>query len=119
MLYFYPRDDTPGCTLEACGFRDSLSRFVAKGVRVLGVSADSPESHRRFKDKYGLDFPLLSDQGKSLIQAYGAWVKKQNYGREYMGIERSTFVIDRQGQIRSAWRGVRVPGHVQAVLDAV
>lgn len=119
VLYFYPRDDTPGCTLEACGFRDTLPRFGAKGVRVLGVSPDSEQSHQRFKTKYGLPFPLLSDPERTLAKAYAVWVKKQNYGREYMGILRSTFVVDRAGKIQSVWRGVRVPGHVETVLDAV
>ena len=119
VLYFYPKDDTPGCTLEACGFRDSLPRFNAKGVRVIGVSPDSPEAHTKFKKKYDLSFPLLSDPEKTLAQAYGVWVKKQNYGREYMGVERSTFVIDKHGTVEQVWRGVKVPGHVDAVLDSV
>ncbi len=116
VLYFYPKDDTPGCTKEACGFRDSLNRFATKGVRIIGVSPDSAQSHQRFTDKYGLNFTLLSDQDRTLAQAYGVWVKKQNYGREYMGIERSTFLVDGSGVIRRAWRGVRVPGHVDDVL---
>ncbi|HET9952899.1 MAG TPA: thioredoxin-dependent thiol peroxidase [Polyangiaceae bacterium] len=119
VLYFYPKDDTPGCTLEACGFRDLMSRFSAKGVKIVGVSADSPESHQRFKKKYSLNFPLISDPEKTLAKAYGVWVKKKNYGREYMGIERSTFVIDRTGHIKHVFRSVRVPGHVEAVLDLV
>jgi peroxiredoxin Q/BCP len=119
VLYFYPKDDTPGCTLQACGFRDSLPRFSAKGVKVLGVSPDPVSAHERFKKKYGLTFPLLSDADKTLANAYGVWVKKQNYGREYMGIERSTFVVDGKGVIRQAYRGVRVPGHVDAVLGSV
>ncbi len=116
VLYFYPKDDTPGCTKEACGFRDSLNRFADKGVRVIGVSPDSAQSHQRFTDKYGLNFTLLSDKEKSLAEAYGVWVKKKNYGREYMGIERSTFLVDAAGVVRRAWRGVRVPGHVDDVL---
>lgn len=119
VLYFYPKDDTPGCTLQACGFRDSLPRFSAKGVRVLGVSPDLPESHARFKKKHGLAFPLLSDPEKTLAKAYGVWVKKQNYGREYMGVERSTFVVNKTGTIEVVWRGVKVPGHVDTVLDTV
>lgn len=119
VLYFYPRDDTPGCTLQACGFRDSLPRFAAKGVRVLGVSPDAPDAHARFKKKHGLTFTLLSDPHKTLAKAYGVWVQKLNYGREYMGVERSTFVVDRRGTIRKLWRAVRVPGHVDTVLDAV
>jgi peroxiredoxin Q/BCP len=119
LLYFYPKDDTPGCTLEACGFRDSAPRFSAKGVRVLGVSPDSPETHARFRKKYGLTFPLLSDPEKTLTKAYGVWVKKMNYGREYMGVERSTFLVDRAGIVRKAWRRVRVPGHVDEVVHSV
>jgi peroxiredoxin Q/BCP len=119
VLYFYPKDDTPGCTLEACGFRDSLPRFSAKKVKVLGVSPDPTSAHERFKRKYGLTFPLLSDPDKTLANAYGVWVMKQNYGREYMGIERSTFVVDAKGVIQQAYRGVRVPGHVDALLASV
>jgi peroxiredoxin Q/BCP len=119
VLYFYPKDDTSGCTREACGFRDFLPRFLRHQVRVLGVSPDSPASHQKFRDKYGLPFTLLSDQDKKLAQSYGVWVKKQNYGREYMGIDRSTFVIDEKGMIRKIWRGVRVDGHVEKVLDAL
>lgn len=119
ILYFYPKDDTPGCTLEACGFRDSAPRFTAKGVKVLGVSPDSPEAHARFRKKYDLSFPLLSDPEKTLAKAYGVWVKKQNYGREYMGVERSTFFVDRHGVVKKVWRKVRVPGHVDEVLHSV
>jgi peroxiredoxin Q/BCP len=119
VLYFYPKDDTPGCTVEACGFRDSLSNFTARGVRVIGVSPDSSASHARFRDKHGLNFTLLSDPARQLAEAFGVWVKKQNYGREYMGIERSTFVVDPDGVVHKAWRGVRVPGHVDQVLEAV
>jgi peroxiredoxin Q/BCP len=118
VLYFYPKDDTPGCTREACDFRDGLADFSRAGIRVLGVSPDSPASHDRFAAKYGLSFTLLSDPDKTLAQAYGVWVKKKNYGREYMGIERSTFLVDGRGVVRRVWRGVKVAGHVQAVLDA-
>ncbi|HEY6561837.1 MAG TPA: thioredoxin-dependent thiol peroxidase [Polyangiaceae bacterium] len=116
VLYFYPKDDTPGCTAQACGFRDALNRFSQRGVRVIGVSPDSPQTHTKFKQKYGLNFTLLSDADKVLSQAYGVWAKKSNYGREYMGIERSTFLIDESGAIKKVWRKVRVPGHVDAVL---
>jgi peroxiredoxin Q/BCP len=118
VVYFYPKDDTTGCTKEACGFRDSFRSF-GKLARVLGVSPDSEASHARFAEKYGLPFTLLSDPEKTLANAYGVWVKKQNYGREYMGISRSTFVVDGKGVVRKAWRGVRVDGHVEAVLEAV
>lgn len=119
VLYFYPKDDTTGCTKEACGFRDSLRAFGAKRARIVGVSPDSEASHARFVAKYGLPFTLLADPDKVLAKAYGVWVKKLNYGREYMGISRSTFVIDARGVIRKAWRGVKVNGHVEAVLEAV
>jgi thioredoxin-dependent peroxiredoxin len=119
VLYFYPKDDTTGCTKEACDFRDAFAKFGARGVRVVGVSPDSPESHARFRGKYGLPFTLLSDPDRTLARAYGVWVKKQNYGREYMGILRSTFLVDGTGVLRRAWRGVRVPGHVDAVLAAL
>jgi peroxiredoxin Q/BCP len=119
VLYFYPKDDTPGCTREACTFRDLLPRFLSKRVEVLGVSPDSVESHDRFKNKYGLNFRLLSDRDKALCEAYGVWVKKQNYGREYMGVERSTFLIDQKGVVRKAWRKVKVDGHGQDVLAAL
>ena len=117
VLYFYPKDDTPGCTLQACGFRDEHPNFQARGVRVIGVSPDAAATHARFRDKYGLNFTLLSDPDKRLANAYGVWVKKQNYGREYMGIERSTFLVDSNGVVKKAFRGVRVPGHVSAVLE--
>lgn len=118
VLYFYPKDDTPGCTTEACGFRDNARGFGKHKVRVIGVSPDSEASHARFAKKYGLPFTLLSDPDKKLAQAYGVWVEKQNYGRTYMGIQRSTFVVDGRGIVKKAYRGVRVPGHVEAVLEA-
>ena len=119
VLYFYPKDDTPGCTKEACDFRDNLRAFNAQKVRVLGVSPDDPKRHAKFKEKYGLTFTLLSDAEKTLISAYGIWIKKLNYGREYMGVQRSTFIVDKNGKILKAWHGVRVPGHVEAVLAAL
>jgi peroxiredoxin Q/BCP len=119
VLYFYPKDDTPGCTKEACDFRDGFGKFAREGVRVLGVSPDSVASHGRFRDKYSLPFTLLSDTDKQLVNAYGVWVKKQNYGREYMGVLRSTFLVDGKGVVRHAWRGVKVDGHADAVLAKV
>ncbi len=119
VIYFYPKDDTPGCTKEACDFRDNLRAFNTQKVRVLGVSPDAPKAHAKFKEKYGLTFTLLSDTEKSLIEAYGIWIKKLNYGREYMGVQRSTFIVDKSGKIAKAWHGVRVPGHVEAVLAAL
>jgi peroxiredoxin Q/BCP len=118
VIYFYPKDDTPGCTKEACDFRDNLKAFNSAKVRVLGVSPDPPQRHAKFKEKYGLNFTLLSDVEKTLISAYGIWIKKLNYGREYLGVQRSTFIIDKSGKIAKAWNGVRVPGHVEAVLGA-
>jgi len=118
VLYFYPKDDTPGCTVEACGFRDSAAAFDGVGVRVIGVSPDSVASHQRFIAKYGLPFSLLSDGEQRLASAYGVWSLKKNYGREYMGIVRSTFLVDAAGVIRNAWRGLKVKGHVEAVHAA-
>ena len=118
VLYFYPRDNTPGCTVEACGFRDAMPAFEAAGVRVLGVSPDSVASHVRFRDKYDLSFALLADTDRQLANAYGTWVLKSNYGREFMGIERSTFLVGPDGVIRAVWRRVRVAGHVDEVQSA-
>ncbi len=119
VLYFYPKDDTPGCTKEACGFRDNMARLTELGVTVLGVSPDSTASHSRFAAKYELPFDLLSDPDQAVATAYGAWVEKSMYGRKYMGIERSTFVIDGEGVIRREFRKVKVPGHVDEVIAAV
>jgi peroxiredoxin Q/BCP len=118
LLYFYPKDDTPGCTREACTFRDDLGKFEGAKVRVIGISPDKPESHVKFRDKYGLPFTLLSDVDKTAANAFGVLVKKQNYGREYMGIERSTFLVDDSGTIKKVWRNVRVDGHSAAILEA-
>ncbi len=119
VLYFYPKDDTTGCTKQACGFRDSFRAFGKKSARVIGVSPDSEQSHARFVQKYGLPFTLLSDPDKVLANAYGVWGKKQNYGREYMGIVRSTFVVSYKGVITKVFRGVKVDGHTDAVLAAL
>jgi peroxiredoxin Q/BCP len=119
LIYFYPKDDTPGCTKEACDFRDNLRAFNSAQVRVLGVSPDDSKRHAKFKEKYGLTFTLLSDTERKLIEAYGVWVKKLNYGREYMGVQRSTFLIDKHGKVAKSWNSVRVPGHVAAVLESL
>ncbi len=119
VLYFYPRDNTPGCTKEAYGFRDNLDRLTAKGAVVLGVSADSTSSHQRFTAKHGLNFPLLSDPEKQAIQDYGVWVEKSLAGRTYMGIQRATFLIDAQGQIARVWPKVKPAGHAAEVLAAL
>ncbi|MCB1550988.1 MAG: thioredoxin-dependent thiol peroxidase [Alphaproteobacteria bacterium] len=116
VLYFYPKDDTPGCTKEACHFSESLSKFNALDVPVIGVSKDSVEKHKKFKEKYGLNFPLLSDENGELCDDYGTWVEKSMYGRKYMGIDRATFVIDAKGIISAAWRKVKVTGHIEEVL---
>ncbi len=118
VLYFYPKDDTSGCTKEAMGFRDALSAFTKAGATVLGVSRDSVARHDKFKAKYDLNFPLVSDEDGKLCETYGVWVEKSMYGRKYMGIERSTFLIDGTGQIARVWRKVKIPGHVDEVLAA-
>lgn len=118
VLYFYPKDDTPGCTRQACGFRDAASSFKASGLQVFGISPDSAESHGRFLSKYNLNFRLLSDSDKSVAMAFGVWVKKKNYGREYMGIERATFLINKAGKVARIWRNVKVDGHVDQVVAA-
>jgi thioredoxin-dependent peroxiredoxin len=118
VLYFYPKDDTSGCTAEACAFRDVLPDFSEVKAQVIGVSRDPVKSHDKFKEKYGLTFPLVSDEDGKVCEAYGTWVEKSMYGRKYMGIERSTFLIDRHGVIRNVWRKVKVPGHAGEVLKA-
>ena len=116
VLYFYPKDDTPGCTREACSFRDSMSRLQGHGATILGVSKDSVESHRRFREKYGLPFALASDPDNAVATAYGAFGKKKMYGKEVTGTIRSTFLIDPQGHIERVWSPVKVDGHVDQVL---
>jgi peroxiredoxin len=119
VLYFYPKDDTTGCTTEAKGFSEASEAFAAAGAVVIGVSKDSVKSHDKFKAKYGLNLALGSDEAGAAVEAYGVWVEKSMYGRNYMGIERATFLIDGQGRIRRIWRKVKVPGHVAEVLAAV
>jgi peroxiredoxin Q/BCP len=119
VLYFYPKDDTSGCTKEACDFREKISEFTKAGAVVLGMSPDSVKKHDKFKAKYDLPFSLVADEEKTALEAFGVWVEKSMYGRKYMGVERSTFLIDADGSIQSVWRKVKVPGHVDAVLDAV
>jgi len=118
ILYFYPKDDTPGCTTEACGFRDNMAALGAADAVVVGVSRDSVKRHDSFKAKYGLPFTLVSDEDGSICEAYGVWVEKMNYGRAYMGIERATFLIDGTGTVREVWRKVKVKGHVEEVVAA-
>lgn len=119
VLYFYPKDDTPGCTTEACDFRDRSEEMKKLGAVVLGVSPDSLESHEKFAAKHTLNFPLLSDAGHEVSEKYGVWVEKNMYGRKFMGIERSTFLIDKSGRIARAWRKVKVKDHGQDVVDAL
>jgi peroxiredoxin Q/BCP len=119
VLYFYPKDDTPGCTKEACAFRDRTAELKAQGAVVLGVSPDDVESHGRFRDKFSLNFPLLADLGHQVAERYGAWREKNMYGKVSMGVQRSTFVIDGEGKVRKVWKKVNVDGHDQQVLDAL
>ncbi len=119
VLYFYPKDDTSGCTKEAIGFSEAAADFEAAGAVVVGVSRDSVKSHDKFIAKHGLGVILVSDEGSDLCERYGVWVEKSMYGRKYMGIERATFLIGGDGRILQVWRNVKVPGHVEAVLAAV
>lgn len=116
ILYFYPKDDTSGCTREACSFRDNMSRVKKKGAVVVGVSTDGVDSHRKFAEKYDLTFPLASDEKRELVNAYGVWKEKSMYGRKYMGTERTTFVIDEKGKITHIFPKVKVEGHMEEIL---
>lgn len=118
VLYFYPKDDTPGCTMESKDFRDHMDAFTAANTVIFGISKDSVQSHVKFREKYCLPFALLSDEEGKVCEAYGVWVEKSMYGKKYMGIERSTFLIDASGNIARAWRKVKVEGHVSEVLEA-
>ena len=119
VLYFYPKDDTPGCTTEAIGFSEAIDDFEAAGAVVIGVSKDSVAKHDKFRDKHELKVVLASDEAGDAVEAYGAWVEKNMYGRTYMGIERCTYLIGPDGVIRQVWRKVKVKGHVDSVLEAV
>jgi len=116
VIYFYPKDDTSGCTREACAFRDNLPVFAKLGVPVFGVSGDEVKSHDKFVQKYGLNFPLLADPGHELLEAYGVWVEKSMYGRKYFGIQRSTFVVDAKGRIEKVWEKVSPESHAGEVI---
>ncbi|MFY8094032.1 MAG: peroxiredoxin [Niveispirillum sp.] len=118
VVYFYPKDDTSGCTTQACGFGEQLPHFEAVDATIIGISKDSVASHDKFKAKYKLPFILASDADNDVTERYGAWAEKNMYGKKYMGIERSTFLIDKDGILRAEWRKVKVPGHVDAVLKA-
>ena len=119
VLYFYPKDDTPGCTTEACEFRDAYDRFRDQGVEILGVSPDTEASHRKFKSKYELPFMLLADPDHEAAEAYGVWKEKRNYGKTYHGVERSTFVIGPDGTVEKAMLGIKPAGHAADVLEAL
>jgi len=119
VLYFYPRDDTPGCTTEACDFRDGIARFKSLDTVVLGVSPDTTKSHQKFADKFSLPFPLLADEDHAVCEKYGVWVEKSMYGKKYMGVQRATFLIDKQGKIAAVWPKVKVDGHAAEVTEAV
>jgi thioredoxin-dependent peroxiredoxin len=118
VVYFYPKDDTSGCTRQAQEFQALKGEFAAADTEIVGVSADSVDSHDKFRSKYGLDFTLASDEGKAALEAYGVWVEKSMYGRRYMGVERTTVLIDRDGTIARVWPKVKVPGHAEEVLAA-
>ena len=117
VVYFYPRDDTPGCTKEACQFNDALSQFEGLGIPVIGISPDKAAAHVRFRDKYGLQFPLLSDPDHTVMQKYGAWGEKMMYGKATTGVIRSTFLIDEKGKVVRAWYGVKADGHAAKVIE--
>jgi peroxiredoxin Q/BCP len=119
VLYFYPRDDTPGCTREACAFRDRSQELAKAGAKVFGVSPDDVASHEKFRDKFELNFPLLADEDHQVAEKYGAWREKNMYGKVSMGIQRSTFLIDAEGKVSKVWKKVSVDGHDQQVLDAL
>jgi len=119
VLYFYPKDDTPGCTVEACAFRDDYSQYQQAGATILGVSPDSAKSHTKFKGKFNLPFPLLADEGHRVAEAYGVWGEKKNYGRTYMGIRRTTFLIGSDGKILRVFENVRSNGHSREILAAL
>jgi peroxiredoxin Q/BCP len=119
LLYFYPKDDTPGCTKEACNFRDDYTQYQEAGIRIVGVSPDSPESHKKFKEKYNLPFTLLADEDHVVAEAYGVWGKKKSFGREYYGILRTTFLIDGSGRFQEIFKGVKPASHSAEILGLI
>lgn len=119
VVYFYPKDDTPGCTAQACDFRDNMAQLQKLGAVVVGISKDSVAKHQKFADKYTLNFTLAADEAGDVLEAYGVWVEKSMYGKKYMGIERSTFMVDANGHITHIWRKVSVPGHVAEVTEVL
>lgn len=118
-LYFYPKDDTPGCTTQACDFRDNMAQIAATGGKVFGLSADDEDSHRKFSDKHDLNFPLLVDPDKRVLEAYGAWGEKKNFGKTYMGVKRITYLIDPEGKIAKVWPNVKPEGHASDVRASI
>ena len=119
VLYFYPKDDTPGCTKEACSFRDGYAKFRKRKIEVLGVSTDDEKSHKKFAEKFDLPFRLLADPGRKIVTAYGVWGEKSMYGRKYMGTHRVTYVIDEKGKIEGVWPKVKPDGHADEILEAI
>lgn len=119
ILYFYPKDDTSGCTKQACALNENLAKFNSLKAQIIGVSKDSVKKHDKFRDKYGLEFPLASDENGTTCEDYGVWVEKSMYGRKYMGIERTTFLIDENGKIERVWNKVKIEGHEQELMDAL
>lgn len=119
ILYFYPKDNTPGCTTESCDFRDEMPAFTELGITVVGISKCSIKKHDNFKTKHGLNFPLLSDENDSVCESYGTWAEKSMYGKKFMGINRTTFLIDENGVIQNIWHKVKVKGHVQAIKEYI
>lgn len=119
VLYFYPKDDTPGCTKEACAFRDEVKAFKKMNAVIIGVSPDSQSSHEKFKSKHKLNFSLIVDEDRAICEAYGVWVEKNMYGRKYMGVQRATFLIDGAGKIAAIWPKVKVENHTEEILDAL
>jgi peroxiredoxin Q/BCP len=119
VIYFYPKDDTPGCTKEACAFRDSAKSLEKHGAKVIGISCDPPASHAKFRDKYELNFPLLADVDHEVAEKFGAWREKNMYGKKSMGVQRSTFLVDAKGKVVKVWKKVQVDGHAEDVLEAI
>jgi peroxiredoxin Q/BCP len=119
ILYFYPKDDTSGCTAQACAFTENLSQFNKLDVSVIGVSKDSVAKHNKFKEKYNLTFPLISDENSTMCEDYGVWLEKSMYGKKYMGIERTTFLIDGNGHIKHIWNKVKVPNHIEDIISVI
>lgn len=119
ILYFYPKDDTDGCTKEACAFRDNIKKFESKNTIVIGVSKDDINSHKKFRDKYKLNFPLISDENLDILKKYGVWQEKSMFGNKYMGIVRTTFLINEKGIIEKIWEKVKVPGHIEKLLKEI